>query len=175
MTGLLEEPDVCFIHANAGCFLNTCCVIYTKWRNWMYVNMGSRTLQFRAVTHSKRQVLRKCSGCTCIASLPMRDAVMPKHDVLYEAWCDSVTVGGQWLYGHGISIWRGGWYAHHVWPGIWHETVAHCLYQDTLPLNEFQRGKHFLALIICLKEADICICSSSRMRNTDSHVNKGGR
>jgi hypothetical protein len=30
MTALLEELDVCFIYANAGCFLNPWCVLYTK-------------------------------------------------------------------------------------------------------------------------------------------------
>lgn len=49
--------------------------------------------------------------------------------------------------------------------------VAHCPYQDTLPLSKFQMEKHFLAQIFCLKEADICIC---RMRNTERQGNTGG-
>ena len=57
-----------------------------------------------------------------------------------------------------------------------HMTVklATCLYQDTLPLSKFQMGKHFLAQIFCLKEADICICIC-RMRNTERQGNTGGK
>jgi hypothetical protein len=33
---------------------------------------------------SKREALKKCCGCTCIARLPAQDPVMPEHDLQYD-------------------------------------------------------------------------------------------
>lgn len=73
------------------------CSIHKMKKIYVCVNMGPQTLHFWAMSHLKREALKKCSVCTCIARFLVRDPLMPKHDVQYEVWCDSATVCSQSL------------------------------------------------------------------------------
>jgi len=74
--------------------------------------MDPQTLHFQVRFHSKRETLKKCSGCTCIARLPVQDPRMPEHELQYGVWCDIFTLWGQSLlyakHGQWICSCRGG-------------------------------------------------------------------
>lgn len=128
--------------------------------------MCPQTLHFQAVFCSKSETLKKCSGCTCIARLPVQDRRMPEHDLQYGVWCEIFTPWGQSL----LYAKHGKWIMNMQFQRwlmcILHSSrhmtvkVAHCPYKDTLPLSTFQMGKHFLAQIFVLRKQTFAFASA---------------